>query len=372
MKSALLLLALLAAPQDPDDRPRDPARQRTSVYPEMPGGRPPVLPVDDAEAASEAGMKPYTELVPGSDARFDLVPIPGGTFVMGSPDAEKKRKKDEGPQHEVALEPFWMGTTEVTWDAYHVFMLRLDLARRPADTGLEVAQDAWADAVSRPTPPYVPMDFEMGVEGYPAICMTQFAARQYTKWLSMKTGRFYRLPTEAEWEYACCAGTTTAYSFGDDPKDLEDYAWYFDNADDSYQKVGTKKPNPWGLFDMHGNVAEWVLDRHDPGFYATLGEATANPLAWPAELYPREVRGGSWDDDPDRLRSAARRPSSKGWKVQDPQMPKSIWYHTDATFVGFRVVRPLREPSAEEQLRYWEADTDDVRKIQEKQRTGER
>jgi formylglycine-generating enzyme required for sulfatase activity len=373
MSSLLLVLALLATPQGEPDRARGPERQRRSVYPEMPEGAPPVLPVENAGAATAEEMKPYTELVPGADATLDLVPIPGGSFVMGSPDSERKRKKDEGPQHAVALEPFWMGTTEITWDAYHAFMFKRDIERRSAEPTSQVEQDAWADAVSRPTPPYVPMDFEMGVDGCPAVCMTQFAARQYTKWLSMKTGRFYRLPTEAEWEYACRAGTTTAYSFGDDPQQLDEHAWYFDNADDTYHPVAEKKPNPWGLFDMHGNVAEWVLDRHDADFYATVtGAAAANPLAWPTDLYPRVVRGGSWDDDADRLRAAARRPSSKGWKVQDPQMPKSIWYHTDATFVGFRIVRPLREPSDEQKLRYWEADLDAVRKIQQKQRTGGR
>ncbi|TDJ70645.1 MAG: formylglycine-generating enzyme family protein [Planctomycetota bacterium] len=339
----------------------------------MPPGNPPATLVPAADAATPGEMRPYSELVPGAPARFDMVPIAGGTFSMGSPEDEGDRKQSEGPQHEVAVEPFWMGRYEVTWDEYHVFMLKLDLDLRKAGESESHPQDKWADAVSRPTPPYVPMNFGMAIEGCPATGVTQLAAKQYTKWLSMKTGRFYRLPSEAEWEYACRAGTKTAYSFGDDPDEIDDYAWHFDNAGDAYHPVGEKKPNPWGLYDMHGNVAEWVLDRYDTGYYATLPDGTAqSPIAWPAELYPRVVRGGSWDDDPDGLRSAARLGSKKGWKVQDPQLPKSIWYHTDASFVGFRVVRPLHEPTAEEKARYWEPDLAKSRSILERQRTGAR
>ena len=343
------------------------------IYPDPPGGRPPLFELREAQAEDEASMLVYSEAIPGSEVHFAMVPIPGGLFEMGSPADEAEREDDEGPRHPVELAPFWIGRCEVTWDEYHEFMFKLDIARRAGGRAAAEPSDPWADAVSRPTPPYVPMDFEMGVEGSPAVCMTQFAARQYTRWLSMKTGRFYRLPTEAEWDYACRAGTTTAYSFGDDPDDLEDHAWYFDNADDAYHPVGMKEPNPWGLFDMHGNVAEWVLDRFDPDFYGrAIVHPERAPLAWPVELYPRVVRGGSWDDDPELLRSAARRGSRKGWKVQDPQLPKSIWYLTDAPFVGFRVVRPLADGSDEERARAWGPDLESVEEILAKQRTGGR
>jgi formylglycine-generating enzyme required for sulfatase activity len=346
--------------------------QDAKKFPDPPPGCPPLAPAADCEAGSEAEMKAYREAIPGTTASFELVPIRGGSFRMGSPDGEEGRKDDEGPVVEVTLAPFWMARCETRWNEYHPFMLSLDRKARAEGARTSVPQDAWADAVSRPTPPYVPMDFEMGVDGFPAISMTQFAARHYTKWLTMKTGRFYRLPTEAEWEYACRAGTSTAYSFGDDADGLGEHAWYFDNSDDAYHPVGAKKANPWGLFDMHGNVAEWVLDAHDKGFYASLGGATTNPVCWPSEPYPHVVRGGSWDDDAEVLRSAARRGSHKGWKIQDPQIPKSIWYLTDARFVGFRVVRPLRPPPPEEWARYFEPEADSIREVLEKQRQGGR
>ncbi len=349
------------------------AQDEGSIYPRMPEGSPPPVEIEGTAATKPEDMRAYVEQVSGTDVHFRMLPIPGGRFSMGSPAAEPGRKADEGPPHEVEIAPFWMEEHESTWQEFHAFMYKLDLERRKQGGAVVQPQDAWADAVSRPTPPYMPMDFEMGVEGYPAICMTQFAAKHYTKWLSMKTGRFYRLPSEAEWEYACRAGTTTAYSFGEDPATIADYAWCFDNSDGKYQKVGQKKPNPWGLHDMHGNVWEWVIDAYDEKFYAASAEALAEqPLNWSTELYPHVVRGGSWDDDPDRLRSAARRASNKSWKVQDPQLPKSIWYHTDARWVGFRVVRPLVEPSEQDKARYWEPDVDGIREVLDKQRHGGR
>jgi formylglycine-generating enzyme required for sulfatase activity len=314
------------------------------------------LAVADSEAKSESEMKPYTELIEHTDVKIELVPIKGGEFLMGSPEDEEGREDSEGPQHKVKIDPFWMSKCEITWDAFEVWMFDLDIQRRNVANIEPNPRDVAADEyqLSQPTEPYSDMTFGMGKRDYPAICMTQFAARTFCQWLSAKTGRYYRLPSEAEWEYACRAGTTTAYSFGDDPEDLDDFAWYYDNSDEKYHEVGTKKPNPWGLHDMHGNVAEWVLDQFVPDGYEQFEGTAENPLVIPTKIFPRVVRGGSWDDDPEMLRSAARAESTPDWQMQDPQIPKSIWYHTDALHVGFRIIRPITEPSDEEKKEKWE------------------
>ena len=302
-------------------------------------------------------MKPYKELLEHTDETFDMLPIRGGKFFMGSPEKEANRKGDEGPQHEVEIAPFWMAKCEISWDVYDVWMSDLDIVRRKAyDIKANERDIASAPlTISKPTKPYTDMTFGMGKRGFPAICMTQHAARTFCQWLSVKTGRYYRLPTEAEWEYACRAGTTTAYSFGDDPAQLGEYAWYVENSEEKYQKIGLKKPNLWGLHDMHGNVSEWVLDQYDPKYYALFtGQTSKNPLFIPKTEYPRTVRGGNWDAKPERCRSAVRRGSDEEWKQQDPQDPVSIWYFTDALWVGFRVVRPLQEPTAAEKAAFWE------------------
>ena len=206
---AVLATAALTIGQSPAaygaDSPKDPSK------------------VENADAKTPAEMKPYTDVVANTDVTFDMVPIPGGKFVMGSPNGEPNHKADESPQHEVEISPFWMGKCEVTWDEYDVWTFALDVQRRQVFRGETTELEKQADAVTRPTKPYIDMSFGMGKYGFPAISMTQLAAKTYCKWLSQKTGRYYRLPTEAEWEYACRAGTTTAYSFGDDPAQLGDY-----------------------------------------------------------------------------------------------------------------------------------------------------
>lgn len=305
----------------------------------------------DSAATTQAEMKPYKQGLRDTDVVFEMLPIPGGVFTMGSPESEAKRAADEGPQHPVKIEPFWMGKCEVTWDEYDTWRMNIDIQRRKLAGRPEDQVDEQADGVTRPTKEYTDMTFGMGHDGFPVICMTQLAAKMYCQWLSEKTGHYYRLPTEAEWEYACRAGTTTTYYFGDDTANLDDHAWHYENSEEVYHKVGQKKPNPWGLHDMHGNVAEWTLDRYDPMFYAQFkGDMPAVfPYCVPnGDEYPRVVRGGSWYDDAEFLRSAARMASTPDWKIQDPQLPQSMWYLTDADFVGFRIIRPLTPPSPEE------------------------
>ena len=306
----------------------------------------PALGAEPSPAAKD--MKPYSEPIPGTELQFDMLPIPGGTFTMGSPITEGKRSEDEGPQLEVQIAPFWMGKYEVTWDEYDQFAFQMDIKKKKregVDLATQPATEKASDAVTRPTPPYADETFGFGRKNQPVICITHHSAMEYCRWLSAKTGKTYRLPTEAEWEYACRAGTKTAYSFGDDPSKLGDYGWYVENAEKP-QPIGKKKPNPWGLHDMHGNVSEWCLDLYKPDTYSTFAKSrpAVGPVVLPtAAEYPYVARGGNWDADADALRSAARLASNLEWSVQDPQRPQSIWWHTDATFVGFRLVRPLEE-----------------------------
>ena len=277
-------------------------------------------------------------------AKFDMVWVPGGEFTMGSPDAEPGRDPNEGPRHKVKVGGFWMAKCEVTWDEFDVFWF---------DEGFLKADDTAAkkfgpDAITRPTNTFVDATYGHEREGHPAICMTHHAAMMYCEWLRKKTGRAYRLPTEAEWEYAARAGKgESPYSFGTDSKELDEYAWFKENSsDDDHPKgtthtVGTKKPNPFGLHDMYGNVWEWTLDQYDADAYTTRAK---NPLSLRPVTLPTDkkwshvVRGGSWADKADKLRSAARRMSDKTWMKWDPQEPQSIWWLTRMDVIGFRVV----------------------------------
>jgi formylglycine-generating enzyme required for sulfatase activity len=303
----------------------------------------------------EAAMEDYFAKIPKTGEPYDMVAIRGGEFLMGSPPDEAKRTKDEGPQVRVWVSPFWMGRFETTWNQYEPFMMTA--VARNKDGSRAYPQHSKnlspADLVSSPTTPYTEMSFGMGSYGFPAICMTHHAANKFCEWLSFQTGHFYRLPTEAEWEYACRAGTTGPYSCP--TAELEQFAILDPNQIRvGYEEVGAKKPNPWGLFDMHGNVMEWCLDQyHGDAYRRWKGDPVVDPITRPETRHPRVARGGSWYDPPEELRSARRIYSEPNWQVQDPQIPRSLWYLSDASWLGFRIVRPLAVPSLDEMLFAW-------------------
>ncbi len=214
----------------------------------------------------------YLTLDLGKGVTMKLVLIPAGSFLMGSPRSDLDREEDrrEEPQHKVTIsKPFYMGLTEVTQEQYEAVIGKNPAEFRGAKNPVE--QVSWDDGV--------------------AFC----------KALSKKGGKTVRLPTEAEWEYACRAGTKTRFYFGDDDKQLGDYAWYFGNSGEKPHPVGQKKPNPWGLHDMHGNVWEWCADWEA----AYSAEEQVDPQA-PALGGPRVLRGGSWYSDPDECFAADR------------------------------------------------------------------
>jgi formylglycine-generating enzyme required for sulfatase activity len=237
--------------QRPKDEVRPPSPDNLTLVQKI---REKILATQKEQA--EADMKAYEATGPRLPKAYALVPIKGGEFLMGSPESESGRKDDEGPQAKVKVDPFWMGSHEVSWDIYMPFMITSESRYKDGAKKQPKPTDTEVDAVSSPTTPYTDMTFGLGQDGYPAISMTEHAASKFCQWLSAQTGHFYRLPTEAEWEYAARAGTTTAYFFGDDATGLEEYAWFSDNSDPegtgqgSTQPIGKKKANPWGLYDI--------------------------------------------------------------------------------------------------------------------------
>lgn len=300
-----------------------------------------------ATSINNSGSR-YTEKIPSTDLSFDMVLVPKGSFLMGSPESEFAHQIDESPLHKVTLDAFYMAEHELTWELFELFFKQ----NKELFVKLDNEKVMRIDAISRPSPPYEDPSYGMGKAGFPAVSMSTYSALVFCKWLSTVTGRFYRLPTEAEWEYAARAGTTTAYSFGDTTENIDHYAVYYKNSKGQYAKVGSKKPNKWGLYDMHGNVAEWTLDEYKEETYSK--EKRTNPWIEPAGIHPRVIRGGSWDDDAEVLRSAARTASSTKLQRRDPQIPKSYWWFTDSNYVGFRLVSPQKQPSPTEQKKFWQ------------------
>jgi formylglycine-generating enzyme required for sulfatase activity len=220
----------------------------------------------------------YRETIAGTTVSFEMVPVPGAAFLIGR--------------------------TEVTWEMYDVFALGLD---RPGGSA------GGADAIARPSNPYGAPDYGWGHAGFPVISVTRTAADEFAKWLSQKTGRVYRLPTETEWS------TVAALAAGPAPltrDDIATLAWHRGNADGRTHAIGSKGADRLGLFDLFGNAAEWVT---------TSDGALV-------------VRGGSFRDDPASLGPSSRAVQDDTWNERDPQLPKSRWWLSDGPFVGFRLV----------------------------------
>lgn len=294
----------------------------------------------------------FAEKVPGTTLTFDMVAIPEGTFEMGSPEKEELRKPDEGPIRKVHLSKFWMGKAEVSWDEY------LEFFKATASQGRKeaVVNQPVTDAITGPTPPWGAPDQGWGKGTRPAITMSWKAASTYCLWLSKKTGKKYRLPTEAEWEYACRGGSKDPYFFAGSPKKfsstgmlnklfgpdttvINSYVIYKVNSQSKTREPGSVKANPFGLKNMLGNVAEFCSDYYAPNSYkAVSGDILNNPTG-PENGQEHVIRGGSFKSDAKDVRCAARDfTKTKAWLMTDPQMPKSVWWYSDSNDVGFRIV----------------------------------
>ncbi len=312
----------------------------------------------------------YTEGIDTTEVTFNMIAIPGGTFLLGSPESEPYRNADEGPPCEVRVSSFWMGETEVSWREFEVYYDRTSTGKKDEidtlpdseasyDDGTSDSEDQpEVDAVTGPTPPYGAPDQGWGRGSRPVITMTHYTVVKYCEWLSEITGKKYRLPTEAEWEYACRAGTTEPYYFEGDPGKLtkkkwknrlfgtddsiiNKYTWYKGNSSRKTQPAYTNEPNPWGLYNMLGNVKEFCLDWYTPEAYrAYRGDGPIIDPGGPANGTEHVIRGGSYNSDPSDIRSAARDHTRHDkWMLTDPQSPKSIWWYSDSKDVGFRIVR---------------------------------
>lgn len=256
-----------------------------------------------APAAIQYGPapEPYSQIVSGSDRKLDMVGVPGGSITVSDPE-------DPTKTIDVEIKPFWIAKYEIVWEFYDPFVFE------DMEAEHETPQDA--DAFARPSKPYIPPDLDYGHEGYPVISASFQGAEEFCKWLSFRTGKSYRVPTEAEWEWACRAGSTGAYSFGDDVAALGDYAWFDGNSDIVTHPVGEKLPNDWGLYDMHGNSGEWTTDM------------AGRPV----------IRGGSQQHTAEQAAASARLYQTSKWNETDPQIPKSPWWLSDCPFGGFRVI----------------------------------
>lgn len=313
------------------------------------------------EATQIKSFENFTEQIPGTPLSFNMIAIEGGSFKMGSDTKEAFRQNDEGPVREVTITPFFMAEAETTWDLFWEFYAHtMSEGRTPPQHVYDInSSDPDVDAISGPTPPFGFPDQGWGVGNRPAITMTHYAAETFCLWLSKKTGKNYRLPTEAEWEYAARGGTETPYFFEGNPKSfsnigfwrkfisastnvISEYAIYENNSRNRTEEPSTVKANPFGLKNMLGNVMEYCADKYDPKAYSKTPQQVTDPISTEGEEWV--LRGGFYGSDASELRCAARTHTQHDdWLKTDPQQPKSIWWYSDIKAVGFRVVCDIDE-----------------------------
>ena len=309
------------------------------------------------EPTEVKAFEDFMEQIPGSPVSFVMKAIKGGTFRMGSPENESYREPDEGPVAEVKISSFFMAEVEVTWNEYQAFYAQTAAEGRSSDTeGIRSsgAKIKDLDAIIGATPPYGQPDQNWGKGVRPAISFSFHAAETYCRWLSQVTGKTYRLPTEAEWEYASRAGTETPYFFEGDPKKffkkkflssrrdttvINTYVVFAGNSLAKTQEPSFVQPNPFGLKNMLGNVAEFCSDWYHPDTYKNYTSGMVTDPKGPASGTEHVIRGGSFRNFADHVRSADRDfTRSADWLKTDPQIPKSLWWYSDCFYVGFRVV----------------------------------
>jgi len=246
---------------------------------------------------------------------IEMVVIPGGFFDMGG----GKGTSDESPVHRVWVSSFWMDRFEVVQEQFKKYQISDPSHFKSPDRPLE--QMNWTDAA-------LYCNERSLAEGLEP-CYDE------ETWQCSFQANGYRLPTEAEWEYACRAGTTTKYSFGNDARKLKAYTWFAGNSSGKTHPVGQKKPNPWGLYDMHGNVAEWCSDFYSENYY---GHSPQKNPKGPAKGKERVLRGGAWNSTADSIRTSAR--------SSDPSIDDTC-LASDA--IGFRCVRNAPDNTSNEQ-----------------------
>jgi formylglycine-generating enzyme required for sulfatase activity len=311
------------------------------------------------------GFKDFTENLVGSSISFEMVAVPGGTFQIGSPENEPFRNVNEGPIREVKVDPFFMAKIEVSWNEYLSFFKQTGAQGKTTDTYLKVDKED-VDAISGPTPPYGAPDQGWGKGKMPAMSMTHHAAEVYCQWLSEITGKTYRLPTEAEWEYGARGGSTTPYFFEGDPKryvkkglrnklfgidtsGINSFINYVENSMARSAHPEEIFENPFGLVNMLGNVAEFCADWYEADAFSQYPDGILSNPTGPASGEEHVIRGGSYKDAADKVRCAFRDSTkSESWMKTDPQIPKSVWWYSDCFHVGFRVVCEYNEPSVNE------------------------